>query len=312
MDIEILLFLQNIRNSLGGILNEFFSFITNVSVDYYIILIPLIIYWTSDKKKGLFIYLCHGLSCILNAVLKSAFCVYRPWIRDSRVKPLDTVIAGASGFSFPSGHTTSSSSVYLPIIKLYKKRKLTIFCIIMITLTMFSRMFVGVHTPQDVIVGLLIGLVSTYIVSIVSDYIDKNPDKDTLVLIIATIFTVLVLLYVGLKSYPIDYVDGKILVDPDSMKINSFKDPGTFFGVVVAWYLERRYFNFDISGSTENKVIRAIIGALLVVAYYSIVVNAVGKLININIVYFLLRASIPIVFIVLYPLTWTRRNKKAK
>lgn len=308
MDIEILLLIQNLRNVLGGVFNEFFTFITNIAVDYYIILIPLIIYWTIDKKKGLFIYLSHGLSCILNATLKSTFCVYRPWIIDSRVKPLDSAMSGASGFSFPSGHTTSSSSVYLPLIKLYKEHKLTIFCIIMIALTMFSRLFVGVHTPKDVLVGLLLGLLSTYIISIVYNYIENNPKKDTLILIVSIALSVLVLLYVGLKNYPMDYVDGKLLVDPASMKINSFKDPGTFFGIVLAWYLERRYCKYNIAGTTSQKVLRAIVGALLVVAYYSIIVNAIGKLININVVYFLLRASTPLVFIVLYPLTWNKNK----
>ena len=308
MDIEILLFLQNLRNSLGGVFNDFFTFITNISVDYYIILIPLIIYWTVDKKKGLFIYVNYGFACILNAIAKSTCCVYRPWIKDSRVKPLDFALAGATGFSFPSGHATSTSSTYLPIIKLFKNKKLTSLCLTMIAITMFSRMFVGVHTPQDVIVGVLIGLLSTYIISKISDYVDANPNSDKYILIISTIFTVATLLYVGLKNYPMDYVDGKLLVDPASMKINSFKDPGTFFGVVLAWYLERRYFKFDISGSASQKAIRACVGALLVVAYYSIVVNGIGKLININIVYFLLRASVPLVFIILYPLTW-KKNK---
>ena len=109
MDINYLLFLQNIRNNLGGILNNFFAFVTTISVDYYIIMIPLIIYWAVDKKKGLFIYISHGLGCILNAITKSTFCVYRPWIKDPRVMPLESVKSGASGYSFPSGHATSVS-----------------------------------------------------------------------------------------------------------------------------------------------------------------------------------------------------------
>lgn len=307
MDIEILLLLQNFRNSLAGVLNEFFALITNIGVDYYIILIPLIIYWVFDKKKGMFIFLCHGLSLIANALLKSTFCVYRPWIRDSRVEPLESVVAGASGFSFPSGHSTSVSSVYSPIIKLYKNKKITIFCIVMIALTMFSRLFVGVHTPQDVLVGLLLGIVAMYIISFISNYLEKNPNKDTLVFVIATLFTIITLLYVGLKSYPMDYVNGKLLVDPVSMKINSFKDPGTFYGIVLAWYLDRKIFKTDISGTTIQKTIRAIFGVLLMIAYYSIVVNAIGGLIRINIVYFLLKVSVPVLFINIYPLTWSKK-----
>ena len=307
MDIEILLLLQNLRNSLEGVLNEFFALITNIGVDYYIILIPLIIYWAFDKKKGLFIYLSYGLSLIFNAILKSTFCIYRPWIRDSRVKPLESVVSGATGFSFPSGHSTSVSSTYSATIKQYKNKKTTIFCIVMIALTMFSRLFVGVHTPQDVLVGLLTGIVATFIISFVSNYLDKNPNKDTLFIKIAAIFTILTLLYVGLKNYPMDYVDGKLLVDPAKMKIDSFKDPGTFFGIVIAWYLDRKVFKTDISGTTTQKTIRCIFGALLMIAYYSIVINGIGKLINTNLVYFVLKVSVPVLFINIYPLTWSKK-----
>lgn len=304
---EYLLFLQNIRNSLGGLFNEFFQFITTVAVDYYIILIPLIIYWAIDKKKGFFIYCTHGISCALNAFIKSTFCVYRPWIRDSRIKPLESVLSGATGYSFPSGHSSSASSIYFPLANKYKKNKgLIVFCIVMVFLTMFSRTYVGVHTLQDVIVGCLVGVCSLIICAAVQKYIEKNPNKDTLVFVVGIILTVLLLIYVYYKNYPEDYVNGVLLVDPKSMKINSFKDPGTFFGVMLAWYIERRFVKIDITGSIQQKIMRCVIGALLVVAYYSIIVNAVGKMININIIYFLLRASTPVVFMILYPLTWKK------
>ena len=44
------------------------------------------------------------------------------------------------------------------------------------------------------------------------------------------------------------------------------------------------------------------------IAYYTIVINGVSKLININIVYFLLRALLPILCICVYPLTWSNRK----
>ena len=310
MDIEILLLLQNFRNSLNGIFNDFLAFITSISVDFYIIIIPLVICWAVDKKKGIFIYLTYGVGCIYNALAKSTFCVYRPWIKDPRVEPLDSVKAGASGYSFPSGHATSSSSTYLPLAQKYRHHKgLVRFCIFMILITMFSRLFVGVHTPQDVLVGCLIGILATYTVSKAEQYTDKHPDKDWVVLLLATLFSIVTLLYVGLKSYPETYVDGKLLVDPASMKVNSFLDPGTFFGVVLAWFIERRFINFDISGTFYEKTMRCAVGILLMIAYYSIVVNAIGKLIKINIVYFLLRASTPFIFICLYPLSWKKKKQ---
>lgn len=309
MDIEILLILQKLRELSGGIFNDLFAFITTIAVDYYVIIPVVIIMWAIDKKKGIFAYTSYGVSSFINAILKSTFCVYRPWIRDSRIEPLASAMSGAASYSFPSGHATSASSVYLAIRNKYKKYKaVSIFCIAITATTMFSRMFVGVHTPQDVVVGLLIGIVSVIIVDYISKYIDSNPDKDWLVLLITIIITIIGLMYVGFKPYPTDYVDGKILVDPVSMTINSFKDPGTFFGVVVAWFIERRYINYSIEGTTYQKIIRCVIGVALMIVYYTIVINGISKLININIIYFLTRALLPILCICVYPLTWSNRK----
>lgn len=307
MDIQILLMLQNLRELTNGVFNDFFAFITTIAVDYYVLIPVLIIMWAIDKKKGIFAYVSYGVGCFLNAMLKSTFCVYRPWIRSDKLKPLESALSGASGYSFPSGHATSTSSTYLGIRKGYKKYKaINILCILMIVTTMFSRLFVGVHTPQDVLVGLIIGILSVIIVNLVEKYIDKNPNKDWVVLLLSVIICVIGVIYVSTKSYPMDYVDGKLLVDPASMVINSFKDPGTFFGVVIAWFIERRFINYDISGTLYQKIIRCCVGILLVVAYYTIVVNGIGKLVNINIVHFLLRGSMPIMAICIYPLFWKK------
>lgn len=307
MDINYLLFLQNLRNSLGGIFDSFFAFITQISVGVYILLIPLFIYWAIDKRKGLFIYCTYGLANFFNAFLKSTFCVYRPWIRDSRVKPLESVMSGASGYSFPSGHATNAGSTYFPLAYKYKKHKaLVIMSIVMVALTMFSRNFVGVHTLTDVVVGALIGIVSSFIIIKVEKYIKENPNKDIYLLIFATLIVIGILLYVSYKSYPIDYVDGKILVDPEKMKRNSFTCPGLFYGTVVAWFLERRYLKLDISGTTYQKIMRCVIGTFLLIAWQNIIVSGIGGLVNTHFFSFVLQVFEPIIFVVLYPLTWKR------
>ena len=307
MDINYLLFLQNLRNYLGGVFDSFFAFITQLSVGVYILLIPLFIYWAIDKRKGLFIYSSYGLANYFNAFLKSTFCVYRPWIRDSRIKPLDSVMSGATGYSFPSGHSTNASSVYLSLAYKYKKHKaLVIMCITMVLLTMFSRNFVGVHTLYDVIVGALLGAVSLFIVMKIEKYIDKNPNKDIYILIFATIIVIGIFLYVTYKSYPLDYVDGQLLVDPEKMKRNSFTCSGLFYGTVIAWFLERRYLKLDISGTTYQRIMRCIIGTFLLIAWQNIIVGGIGSIVDTNFFSFLLQVFEPIIFVFIYPLMWKK------
>lgn len=307
MDIEYLLLLQNFREAINGALNGFLTFITNIAVDYYILIPALIIFWVIDKKKGSIILMSWGLALTLNQLLKVTFCVYRPWIKSKDIVPLKEAMSGATGYSFPSGHSSSASSFYSSLIATFKKYKgLVIFGIIMIILTMFSRNYVGVHTPQDVVVGLAVGIASSYLIIELFNYIDGHPYLDWLIVLIAVLLSAGLLAYIMLKNYPIDIVDGVILVDPRKMTIDGFKDPGRFFGIFVACYVQERFVRFDTRGTTYQKFLRCLIGGLLVVVYWTIICSWLGSLININWVYFLLQASCPIIFIDLYPLLFNK------
>ena len=50
-----------------------------------------------------------------------------------------------------------------------------------------------------------------------------------------------ILIYIQLKSYPMDYVDGALLVDPQKMMNDSFTAAGGFIGLMIGSYIERHY-----------------------------------------------------------------------
>lgn len=309
MDIEILLFFQTFREIIGNCLNDFFAFITTIAVDYYILIPALILFWAVDKKAGIVSLASYGVGSFYNAVLKSTFAVYRPWIRSEQIKPLEAVMKGATGYSFPSGHSTSASSFYCALIFYYRKHKrLCVVFALMIFLTMFSRLYVGVHTPQDVLVGCLIGVLAIFTVWLASKFVSKKPNNDVIVLVVGVVVCIIALVYIYAKEYPMDYVDGKLIVDPVTMTINGFKDPGMFFGILLGWFVERRFVKFEICKSSVKKVERCLIGAILVIFYWTVIVDPVGNLFKINIVYFLLKASIPFIFMVIYPLLFKPLN----
>lgn len=311
MDIGYLLLLQNFRNTVGDVFNSFCIFITTIAVDYYILIPALIIFWTVDKKKGSKILLSWGTSLGVGAFLKATFCVYRPWIRDSRVQPAEEVLSGATGYSFPSGHSFSSGGFWNSIALCYKKYKsIVFFSVVMVLLTMFSRNYLGVHTPQDVIVGGLISLVCAFAMVNLCDYIDAHPEKDWIVLLIVTLITIALLCYIGLKSYPEDYVNGVLIVDPKKMTIDGFKDPGRFYGIFLGWFLERRFVRFSTDVSTAQKVSRALIGGLLVAFWWTAVAGPIGKMLDTNWGYFLTQASTPLLFMTIYPLLFNKLQCK--
>lgn len=192
---------------------RFFVQISNLSYGIFIWMLAMVLYWGVNKKSGSFMFLNIGFSRFIMQTLKLTFCVYRPWIRSSEIVPIET----ASGYSFPSGHSVTSASNYGTIIERYRKKykPLCIFMGVMILLTMFSRLYIGVHTPQDVLIGALLGLVVVFAGAKLWEWIDKEPKRDYIIPCIGIVLVAAFLAYITLKTYPMTYgADGKLLVDP--------------------------------------------------------------------------------------------------
>lgn len=310
MDIQILLLFQAFREAIGGALNGFFAFITNIAVDYYVALPALMLFWAVDKRKGAQVFATWGTSLTVGATLKTTFCIYRPWIRSPEIHPLQDVVAGATGYSFPSGHSFSSGGFYGGLYMAYRKHKgICAFAVTMVLLTMISRLYVGVHTPQDVVVGAAVGVLASLLMAWVFDWVDKHPDKDWVVLAGVIAYMAFLLPYIYFKQYPMDYVDGQLLVDPSKMTIDGFKDPGRIFGIVLGWWLERRFVKFEIKGTTEQKIVRCLVGGLLYVLYWTLVCDWLGKRIGIGVVHFPLQASAQVLFMTVYPMVFCKVQK---
>ena len=269
MDISYLLFLQNIREALGPAVEVFMGIISEIDVHFLVILIPAILYWCINKKDGQFVFFTYGLGEFLNGILKLSVCCYRPWIRDSRIIPSQYAIKGATGYSFPSGHSTKAGTVFVSAgwrLRNKYHHIVTVVFFVFAALVMFSRNYLTVHTPQDVIVGMSLGIFSIWITTLFFNWIDKNEKKDIVSVIVALISIALSILYFKYKSYPLDYVDGELLVDPQKMMVDSFGGAGRFAGLMIAWVLERRFIKFSVDGSVPEKIARLVIGIALILA----------------------------------------------
>ena len=68
-----------------------------------------------------------------------------------------------------------------------------------------------------------------------------------------------------LKPYPMDYVDGQLLVDPVTMQKGSFEAAGICAGLAIAWVLERRFVGFTTDGlSLGARGVRFVVGIVIV------------------------------------------------
>ena len=269
MDIEYLIMLQNLRNALGGALDEFFNAISKVSVGI-MMLLPCVVFWSVDKKWGYRFLVTRWLGELVNGLVKLTACVYRPWIRSPLIEPAGDSKIAASGYSFPSGHTMCAVATYgTAAVWQYRKRRwISIVCAVMILLTMFSRNFLGVHTPQDVIVGFFETALLLFLVLFAGRRLEGRQKRLDLVCLAGIVLIAASLVYILVKPYPLDYTaDGSLLVDPAKMMKDTFNGCGGILGLVVGSYIERHRIRYEIPVGHPNLPIVTAVGAGIVFAW---------------------------------------------
>lgn len=233
MELEILRHIQSIANPFFDFL---FQLITMCGEQIVLISIISIIYWALDKKFGEYIAYSVLTSVLLNNAVKDIFKMKRP-IGEEGIRTLREKTA--TGYSFPSGHTQGAASFYGAMAIYLKKKAMYIIATIMIILIGFSRLYLGVHYPKDVIVGGILGVLTSLIC-----YKLYNRFENKMLLYVITFIVFIPALTF---AHSADFIKGM----------------GTYLGFVIGMYIEKKYVNFSIEGSTRGKVIRVLLGILI-------------------------------------------------
>ena len=247
IDLQYLYWLQGLREAGGNIFTPFMNWVSDFATNWTI-LIP-----------------ASGISKFINNIAKLTVCAYRPWIRDARIVPADGAIATAGGDSFPSGHTMDSSPIYGGLAVLTRKKSVLFACLcgVMIILTALSRNYLGVHTPQDVVIGTILGLCSVYLAAKVLNVWENHGG---LVMVCGFVLCAAAIVYVRAKSYPMDYVDGKLIVDPAKMVRHAYTGVGSLAGVLLGMFLDRTCIHHKETGFSVAGVVLSLIG--LAICYF--------------------------------------------
>ena len=247
MDIRILLALQEFRNGAGACLVGFMSKMSFIGEMNTVLIIMALVYWCVNKDFGKYLLMGWSGNRVVNGLLKVTACVYRPWIRDARVVPESEALATATGYSFPSGHSMNAASLYGGgAIRRELSKALRVAMGVIVALIALSRNFLGVHTPQDILVGVGAGLLVMWLTAKLIAWVEARPGKDMLVLGVGSAIAVAVAVFSAVKSYPTDYdAAGKLLVDGAKMANDTYKGVGWCIGFLVGWVLERRYIGFS-------------------------------------------------------------------
>ena len=269
MDINILFALQDFRNGVGAFLSDFFSKMTFLGELTTAMVLMAIIYWSVSKDFGSYLLMGWNGNRLVNGVLKVTACAYRPWIRDARIVPYGNSMTTATGYSFPSGHTMNAASTYGGVaVRRNMPKALRVAMGLTVVLVAFSRIFLGVHTPQDILVGAIAGTVVMVLAARLMAWVEAHPGKDWLVACVGLALAAAVAVYAAVKPYPADYnAEGKLLVDGAKMAKDTFKGVGWCAAFLVGWVLERRFVGFTTDIPMAQRVTRAAIGLL---SYYAV------------------------------------------
>ena len=262
---DFLVYLQNMRMGDLEIFDKFFLSITIFGEFWLPTLICAIVYWCIDFRAGIYLFSLESYNVFLVHFFKMLACVYRPWILDSRIHPSEAAVPFAKGYSFPSGHSAMSASVLGGVSFLLKKSKFwRIFLICLIFLIGFSRLWLGVHSLQDVICGLITGFILVFALNPIIKWAEQDSERYLFLLGIINVSAVSALIYMlYFNTYRMDYISGELLVNPQKLKYVTVTAYGYALGLINGCYLCRRYLPFNPKeASVKIRIIRGILGAI--------------------------------------------------
>ena len=253
---ELLYWLKSIRTPIG---DTFFSLITHFGEETLFIIAGLLFFWCIDKMEGYFL-LSVGLSgTVINQFLKLWFRIPRPWVKDPNFTIVESARAEATGYSFPSGHTQSSVGIFGGLARWNKTLWLRGISIALCVLVPLSRLYLGVHTPLDVGVSIVIALALVFgLYPLIRNA--QNSSKTMRLLLVS--MTVLAIAYVlFIEFYP--FAD----VDPTNFASgakNAYTMLGCMLGVWVTYEVDSRYTNFETKAVWWAQLLKLLLGFALI------------------------------------------------
>lgn len=285
------------------VVNEFMLAITYLGDEIAFLVLALILMWCVDKRTGYYILSVGFLGTITNQFMKLWFRIPRPWVLDESFTILEQAREGASGYSFPSGHTQSAVGTFGAIAYITKNKILRWLCLAIVFLVPFSRMYLGVHTPMDVSVAA--GMAAILIFLLRPIILGKNPRVFPAFLGMMLLISVGFLCFVELYSFPSD-------IDPHNMESglkNAYTLLGSLSGLCLVYIVDERWMHFPTKAVWWAQIIKVAVGLGVVLAVKSGLKSPLeavfGYLVGRAVRYFL----IVIVAGILWPLTFSWFSK---
>nr|HID13322.1 phosphatase PAP2 family protein [Anaerolineae bacterium] len=229
----------------GPTLDTIFKAITFMGdEEFFLILLPLV-FWCVDFAVGARLAFAFLLSAYINTGLKDMFAHPRPFELDSAVQ-----LHEAEGYGLPSGHSESAVVVWGTIAAGFRKTWLWIVAILLMVLIGFSRIYLGVHFPTDVLGGWAVGAAFLAVYLALEPRIEawlKETGLAVQLTLAAAVPLVLLLLH-----------PTKSTASPMAV----------LMGMGAGLALTKRIAPFDAAGPLWQRAVRFLVGAIVLLLLY--------------------------------------------
>ena len=256
---ELLYALESIRNP---VLDAVMSAATQLGGETLYLALAIIVFWCVSKGLGYYTLTVGFAGTVLNQFLKITCRIPRPWVQDPEFTIVESARAEATGYSFPSGHTQNAFASF-GCIGMWSRRTLwRVVCALIIALIALSRMYLGVHTPLDVGVALVLGLALTLALWPLFRDIEEHPKRMYAAMAALLALTAAYIAYTELFPFPAD-TDGANLA---SARSNGWKLFGSGLTMLIGFELDRRYIRFEVKAPLLGQLLKCAAGLAFVMA----------------------------------------------
>ena len=237
----------------SGFLDTFFKAITWLGNREAYLVILTLLYWCINRRWGIRLLVLSMLSAWFNEALKSLFDLPRP--DPTQVRQL----VSEASFGFPSNHAQTGGVIVWGYLAAKVRRTwFSVLAVVMIFLIGLSRIYLGIHFPQDVIGGWILGIVALLLWLRYEDRLaawwqSLPVPRQALLAVAGPLALMLLTPADSFSRYPNE--TGATVA-------------GILIGAGLGSMLEARTVQFRVDGSLGRRALRYLVGIALVGALY--------------------------------------------